>query len=137
MSNALMLFNGLSFPRSVLDRGIAWAIQSKGSLTALFLLSKQDFTGEDQHEGISQVPLDNSDTDIIESYKNLLKDAAVKAHTDLQTVVLNEPSDEDIKHYLTAGETIFIQQDDLDYLPAENSLRQLLKESPVKVELVR
>lgn len=116
MPAACLLFNGIQYSFPATEKAMAWAQRSHGSLLALFLRAKQEpkegyiFPSDlDAAEDLNTTDEARaSHTAIINSNIRLLRNEAVRQKVEIEIVVMEQPSEEELLDKMKGMEMVFI-----------------------------
>src|SRR5687768_7477043 len=115
MAKGVLLFNGVAYPFTVVDKAFAWSKQSGSSLKALFLHSDEEtpegyvFPSDlDVAENLSTTEdAEIANLRIIESNIRMIKNQASSEHVDLTTQKLIDPTSDQLLSELGDAERVF------------------------------
>ena len=147
MAKAALIFNGIQLSFPVIDRALGWAKQSNGSLVAVFLKAKSEakegyiFPSDlDLAENLaSNEEAETNNMKVIDSNIRILEHQAKGEHIELQTLLLTDPTEEELLEQFTACERIFIHEDiyQQGILAVQSiDLKKLLKDPPLPTEVI-
>ena len=119
MTKAAVLFNGIRFPFTIIDRAFEWCKKEKSLLLAVFLLSEDAdpegylFPSDiDAAEDISDSDDSVSDSEkVVESQIKMLKNRAAADQIKFQSIVLHDPEDQLLSDTLKDCNYIFVAED--------------------------
>lgn len=148
MPAACLLFNGIQYSFPATEKAIAWAMRSGGSLLGLFLRAKQEakegyiFPSDlDAAEDLNTTEeARDSHTAIINSNIRLLRNEAIRQKVEIEIVVMEQPSEEELLDKLKGIEIIFTSDSVIEtgVLTVDSiNLEKFLSGLPVNVERVR
>lgn len=115
MPVACLLFNGIQYSFPATEKAMAWAMRSGGSLIGLFLRAKQEpkegyvFPSDlDAAENLNTTDEARaSHTAIINSNIRLLQNEAIRRKVEIEIVVMEQPSEEELQDKLKGMEMVF------------------------------
>lgn len=145
MPAACLLFNGIQYSFPATEKAIAWAQQSHGSLLALFLRAKQEpkegyiFPSDlDAAEELNTTDEARaSHTAIIDSNIRLLRNEAARQEVEIEIVVMEQPSEEELLDKMKGMEMVFISSTVIEtgILTVDSiNLEKFLSDLPMPVE---
>ncbi len=145
MPVACLLFNGIQYSFPATEKAIAWAQRSHGSLLALFLRAKQepkegyifpsDLDAAEEFNTTDEARA--SHTAIINSNIRLLRNEAVRQKVEIEIVVMEQPSKEELLDKMKGMEMVFISSTIIEtgILTVDSiNLEKFLSDLPVPVE---
>jgi hypothetical protein len=115
MQQALVIFNGIRFSHSLVEKALAWAKQNSGSISALFLASHET---EDQYAfpsdlDAAQKVTDKEDADqddmrVIESQIQLMQGMASAENVSFKSEIMVDPSLDNVVAKAKDAAAIFV-----------------------------
>lgn len=114
MPLAILLFNGIHFSSNVMEAGIQWAKKNKAPLRALFIFQAEQSEGygfpsdlDIAQESSSTKDANADDRNIIKSSMEILQHACKNENVELQSTLLENPTDEEIIRLLIPADYVF------------------------------
>jgi hypothetical protein len=119
MTKAAVMFNGIRFPFTVIDRAFEWCKKEKGLLLGVFLLAEDAdpegyiFPSDiDAAEDITDSDDSVSDNEkVVESHIKMLKNRATAAQIKFESIVLHDPEEDLLSETLKGCNYIFVAGD--------------------------
>jgi hypothetical protein len=148
MKTAMVIFNGIRFPFYLVDHVIDWAKKNNASLHVLFIKAKHEvkegyvFPSDlDAAENLFDTEdVEQGDVLVIRSQIKLLEDMAKTENIPFKSVLLTDPSLEDIICLAKRSDILFIDADynERGILSVTSfKMKDLVKRSPCPVEIIK
>jgi hypothetical protein len=147
MRQALVIFNGIRFSHSLVEKALAWAKQNSGGISALFLASHET---EDQYAfpsdlDAAQKVTDKEDADqddmrVIESQIKLMENMAKSEGVDFTSEIMVDRSLDEVLSKVRGASIIFIdarEEDEAGLMEVRKfKMKELVERLPGTVEKV-